>query len=159
MLNIMNNNIQIVDYTDQYKAAFKKLNEEWISAFFEMEAEDHKILDNPERYILPNGGFILIALHNNVPAATCAMVKTDDTTYELCKMCVSSALHGQGIGYAICKAAIEKSKRLHAKRIWLETNNQLKAAIQLYEKLGFKRIPITESKYKRVETMMDLNLE
>ena len=46
------NDIQIVNYTPEYQSAFKKLNEEWISNYFEIEDTDKLALDHPKEYIL-----------------------------------------------------------------------------------------------------------
>jgi hypothetical protein len=63
-MNDNKNEVKIVAYKPQYKEAFKALNEEWIKAFFIMEASDYKLLDNPEEYILNKGGHIIFALLN-----------------------------------------------------------------------------------------------
>lgn len=52
-------NVRIIPYESHYHEVFKTLNEEWISTNFEIEEADHKALDNPEEYILQNGGHII----------------------------------------------------------------------------------------------------
>ncbi|MEO5890826.1 MAG: helix-turn-helix domain-containing protein, partial [Ferruginibacter sp.] len=42
--------IQIIDYLPEHQHAFRALNEEWISAYFKMEAADYKALDDPKGY-------------------------------------------------------------------------------------------------------------
>src|SRR5690606_11575784 len=59
--------VKIVEYQSKYQSAFKALNEEWISTYFEMEDADYKALDNPKEYILDKGGKILVALYNDEP--------------------------------------------------------------------------------------------
>ena len=83
--------IEIVTYNSSYKEVFRDLNVEWISTYFKMEASDYKALDNPDSYILQNGGHILVALLNKEPVGVCALIKMNDTTYdfELAKMAVS----------------------------------------------------------------------
>jgi len=132
--------IRIIDYTPVYAADFRALNEEWISAHFEMEEADYKALDHPEEYILNKGGHIFIALYDDVAVGTCALIRMDDTTFELAKMAVSPKVQGKGIGFLLGNAVIEKARELGASRLYLESNTKLKPAIQLYYKLGFQRL-------------------
>jgi DNA-binding MarR family transcriptional regulator/N-acetylglutamate synthase-like GNAT family acetyltransferase len=150
--------VQIVDYTPQYQPAFKQLNEEWITQYFEMEETDYKSLDHPDSYILNKGGHILIALYNNEPVGACALIKMDNEMYELAKMAVSPKAKGKGIGFILGNAAIAKAKQLGAKKLYLESNTILKPAINLYHKLGFKKVTGVPSPYERcnIQMMMEV---
>jgi GNAT superfamily N-acetyltransferase/DNA-binding MarR family transcriptional regulator len=150
--------IKIVDYQRQYNAAFKQLNVEWITTWFKMEEADYKILDNPEEYVIDRGGCILFALFNGKPIGTCALVKTDDHTFELSKMAVSPKAKGKGIGWLLGNAAVEKAKKAGANRLYLESNTILEPAINLYHKLGFKRVAGLPSPYERSNIYMELYL-
>ncbi len=149
--------MEIIDYNPQFKAAFRQLNEEWITAWFKMEESDYKALDHPEEYILQKGGHIFFALINGKPVGTCALIKIGDSAFELAKMAVSPQAKGKGIGFLLGNAAIEKAKELGAKRLYLESNTMLKPAINLYYKLGFKKIAGPPSPYQRVDIQMELN--
>jgi DNA-binding MarR family transcriptional regulator/GNAT superfamily N-acetyltransferase len=151
-------NVSIVTYEPKYQEAFKQLNVEWITTWFKMEEADYKILDNPKEYVLDKGGHIIIALIDDKPIGTCALVKLDDQTFELSKMAVSPEAKGKGIGLLLGNAAIETAKRAGAGRLYLESNTLLKPAINLYNKLGFRRIPGTPSPYERSNIHMELNL-
>ncbi|WP_300687781.1 GNAT family N-acetyltransferase [Chryseobacterium sp.] len=159
-MNDINNEVKIIAYEHQYKEAFKTLNEEWIKTFFVMEAGDYKLLDHPEEQILEKGGYIAFALLNNEPVGTCALVKAGDKplSFELSKMAVSPKAQGKKIGYLLGNALIGKAKELNAQKVFLETNSILVPAIKLYEKLGFKHIPITDAGYDRVDVQMQLDL-
>src|SRR5687768_9609306 len=74
--------VQIVAYEDQYQAAFRFLNQEWISTYFQMEEADYKALDNPKGYILDKGGKIFVALYENEPVGVCALIKMNDPDYD-----------------------------------------------------------------------------
>lgn len=160
-MNDNNNEVKIVTYEPQYKEAFKALNEEWIKTFFVMEASDYKLLDNPEEHILNKGGHIVFALLNNEAVGTCALVKRNDNplTFELSKMAVSPKAQGKKIGYLLGTALVDLAKNLHAEKVVLETNSVLVPAIKLYEKLGFKHVPIVDAGYDRVDVQMELNLD
>jgi GNAT superfamily N-acetyltransferase/predicted transcriptional regulator len=150
--------VRIIDYQPQYLNAFKQLNVEWITTWFKMEEADYKTLDHPKEYILDNGGYIFFALYNDKPVGTCALVKKDDHTFELSKMAVSPEAKGKGIGWLLGNAAIEKAKESGMKRLYLESNTILKPAINLYYKLGFKKITGAPSPYERSNIHMELNL-
>lgn len=152
--------IEIVAYTNEYFEAFRELNEQWISRFFKMEENDHMALDNPREYILDKGGHIVVALYKNEPVGVCALLKKDDPQfeYELAKMAVSPEAQGKNIGWLLGKAIIEKAKALGASNIYLESNTILKPAINLYQKLGFKKIIGSSSPYERCNIQMELKL-
>ncbi|WP_343680980.1 GNAT family N-acetyltransferase [Chryseobacterium arthrosphaerae] len=152
--------VKIVPYEPQYKTAFKTLNEEWIRTFFVMEAGDYKILDHPEEEILAKGGHIVFALLNDEPVGTCALMKSghEPSVYELAKMAVSPKAQGKKIGYLLGKTLVDLAKDLNAGKVVLETNSVLVPAIKLYEKLGFRHIPITDAGYDRVDVQMQLDL-
>ncbi len=151
--------VQIIDYQPKHAAAFRKLNEEWITTYFKMEAADYKALDHPKEYILQKGGYILMAIYNNEPVGTCALIKMEDGGYELAKMAVSPEARGKNIGWLLGNAIIEKARSLGAHRLYLESNTILKPAINLYHKLGFKKITGPPSPYERANIQMELILD
>lgn len=152
--------VKIVPYKPIYADAFRKLNEEWITAYFKMEEADHKALDHPKEYILDKGGVILVALYDGEPVGVCALIKMDDPhyDYELAKMAVSPKAQGKNIGWLLGKAIVEKAKSLRAKRLYLESNTILKPAINLYHKLGFEKIAGRSTPYERCNIQMELTL-
>lgn len=152
--------VLIVEYEPQYQSAFKSLNEEWISTYFEMEEADYKVLDNPKEYILDKGGKIFVALYNNDPVGVCALIKINDSDYdfEMAKMAVSPKAQGKNIGWLLGQAVINTAKELGASKIFLESNTILKPAINLYQKLGFRKIAGHPTPYKRCNIQMELNL-
>lgn len=153
--------VQIVSYEPKYKNVFKSLNEEWISNFFEMEDADRKALDNPKKYILNKGGKILVALYKGEPLGVCSLMKMDDPEYdyEMAKMAVSPKAQGKNLGYLLGKEVIKTAKNLGASKIYLESNTALKAAVNLYYKLGFQKISGHPSPYQRVNIQMELDLK
>ena len=152
--------VQIVEYEAQYQHAFRALNEEWISTYFKMEAADYKALDNPQTYILDKGGKIFVALYNNEPVGVCALIKMNDPDYdfELAKMAVSPKTQGKRIGWLLGQAVADAAKVLGASKIYLESNTSLKPAINLYHKLGFKKVVGRSTPYERCNIQMELEL-
>lgn len=150
--------LEIVNYESKYAAAFRDLNKEWIEAFFEMETQDFKSLENPQEYILNPGGFIFIALLNKIPVGACALIKHENSEYELSKMAVTPKAQGQKIGQLLAEKIIQKASDSNIKKLYLITNSSLKPAISLYEKLGFKHVQNFKSVYKRGDVKMELFL-
>lgn len=152
--------VKIVPYKPIYADAFRKFNEEWISTYFKMEEADYKALDHPKEYILDKGGEIFVALYEDEPAGVCALIKMDDPEYdfELAKMAVSPKAQGKNIGRLLGQAIIEKAKSLGGKKIYLESNTLLKPAINLYYKLGFKKVAGRTTPYERCNIQMELDL-
>lgn len=156
----LSSEVVIVDYLPEYANAFKNLNVEWISTYFTMEEADHKSLDDPDGYILKKGGHILIALLHSEPVGVCALLKMDGREYdfELAKMAVSPRAQGRNIGWLLGTAALKKAKSLKAKKVYLESNTILKPAINLYNKLGFKKVVRQSSPYQRCNIQMEVTL-
>jgi GNAT superfamily N-acetyltransferase/predicted transcriptional regulator len=150
--------VEILNYLPEYQQAFKQLNEEWITQHFKMEETDHKSLDHPQEYILNKGGYILIALYKGEPVGACALIKMDVDRFELAKMAVSPKAKGKGIGYLLGMACIQKARESGAAKLYLESNTKLKPAINLYHKLGFKKISGLPSPYERCNIQMEMAL-
>lgn len=148
--------VQIVKYEPQYAAAFKALNQEWISTFFEMEEADYRSLDDPEGYILKKGGHILVALFEEKPVGVCALIKMEESEYdfELAKMAVSPLAQGRNIGWLLGQAALEWASDHGGKKLYLESNTILKPAINLYHKLGFQKVAGHATPYARCNIQM-----
>ncbi|TCN54532.1 GNAT family N-acetyltransferase [Flavobacterium circumlabens] len=150
--------VQIVAFEPKYLDAFKALNVEWISTYFEMEAADYKALDNPQEYILDKGGKIFVALYHDEPVGVCALIKMKDENYdfEMAKMAVSPKAQGKNIGWLLGQAIVNSAKEQGAKKIYLESNTILKPAINLYHKLGFQKVSGLATPYKRCNIQMEL---
>lgn len=150
--------VKIVDYSPAFQDDFKRLNCEWIERYFKLEEADHQSLDHPDEKILNPGGHIYMATKEAEVVGTCALIKADDGTYELAKMAVIDSYRGNGIGWLLGQAAIQKARELGAKTIFLESNTVLVPAIKLYQKLGFKKTVREPSPYARCNIQMELKL-
>lgn len=151
-------NIEILPFSQAHEVAFKELNLAWIQTHWEAEPADFKALDHPKENIIDKGGYIAVAVQNNVVLGTCALVKMDETTYELAKMAVSDFARGKGIGSMLGNAIVMKAHEFGATRIYLESNTVLKPALSLYRKLGFRPISSRPSPYGRCDIQMELVL-
>ncbi|MFN3214322.1 MAG: GNAT family N-acetyltransferase [Henriciella sp.] len=150
------------DYTPADATAFRDLNLAWIEAYFTVEPEDRAQLEDPQIHILDRGGAILIAEYAGEPVGTVGLVPGHgDGVLELIKMSARTDVQGKGIGRALMKAAMSKSRDMGAKQIWLETNTKLEAALALYRKFGFRELTgdeVTPTPYDRCNCQMLLDL-
>jgi putative acetyltransferase len=152
------NQIRLVPYAPEHRAAFRDLNVEWIVAHFELEAEDRRVLDDPEGEILARGGAILFALDGDTPVGTGALIPTGPHEFELAKMAVTARARGRGIGRALCLALLALARERGAERVELLSQTTLAAAVNLYRSLGFEEVPLGAVPYRRSNIRMVLRL-
>ena len=154
----MTPDLLILDYKPAHQPAFRALNHEWISHCFTIEPIDNEMLDDPESYILAPGGHIFMASYGGELVGTCALIKEHDSVYELAKMAVSPRAQGLGIGWALGQAILGKARQLGARQLELLSNSRLTPALKLYEKLGFRHVPVPPTPYQRTDVKMVLDL-
>ena len=150
--------INIVEYQPHHQQHFEQLNRQWIEKYFVMEPVDEFVLTNPEEALLKTGGAILMAEYDGEIAGTVALRKVDDTVYEFTKMAVDNKFQRKGIAEALSYASFKKAKELGADKVMLYSNSILTPAIRLYEKLGFKHLPVGSSGYQRSDVKMEISV-
>ena len=151
--------IEIIKFSDEYSKYFTALNMAWLQKYFVAEPIDQEILFNPKKYILNQGGFIFFAKVNKQIVGTFALIRINETVYELAKMAVEESFQGKKIGNKMLEFCIEEGKRLKADKIILFSNKKLEPAIHLYEKFGFKEVPLGNSEYQRANIKMEVNIK
>lgn len=152
--------VEIVEFQPSLAKAFADLNYEWIAAAYGIEEHDREILDNPENYIVKKGGQVFFALSDGEPVGTVAMVKSDESSFELAKMAVSPNSQGRGISNLLMKACIAFAREQGADTIILESNTKQATAISLYRKFGFVETALDpNSHYVRANIRMVLAID
>ncbi len=153
--------VEIVGYQPSLRKEFKRLNLEWLDQYFAVEPADLQVLDDPEGQVIANGGRILFAKLGRQVVGTVALLKHDDTTFELAKMAVTEKARGLQAGKSLALAAIEKARELNASRMILFTSPELVAAVALYRQLGFRTFKVSSADipFKRPSLAMQLRLE
>lgn len=151
-------NIEIIPYEAMYQQAFKSLNMEWLERYNLLEQIDVDMLNDPERYILDDGGNIFLARLNNEIVGTAGLVKEEDNTCELVKMCVHPDHRAKGISKLLIEACIAKAKDSGANRIILFSNHQLQAAQELYKQYGFNYVTLQDSYFVTADIKMELKI-
>ena len=133
----MDAGIQIIKYSSQYQSDFRRLNLEWLDKYNLTEAPDLMVLDDPQGTILDRGGYIWLAMADNKPVGSAALMKEREGEYELAKMAVTAAYRGRGISKQLIETCLDKAKEIGAKKLSLFSNHQLLIALKLYERYGF----------------------
>lgn len=150
--------ITVISYEKKYKPDFKRLNLYWLEKYGLTEQHDLDILDNPEEKIIIPGGCIFLALDNEKVIGTAGIAKEHNRVYELVKMVVDPAYHGQGIGKKLLEHCLTEAKKMDAEKIFLFSNSQLTTALKMYEKYGFKNVAVTDSPMLTADVKMELSL-
>src|ERR1700733_9498031 len=150
----------IQEYRPAHRAGIDALYRNWFTAHFQKPPEpvDELFLLQPEKTVLEHGGAILVALDGEKVAGMVALKKADSYSLELTKMAVAEEFRGQGLGEALCKAAVGKARSLGAKRIVLYSHRSLQPALHLYRKIGFEEVPLEEGIYSsfRCDVKMEM---
>ena len=87
------------------------------------------------------GSYYHVALLNDSIVGGGGIYPSDglpDETCELVKMYLLPQARGIGLGKKIITACLEKANAFGYQQIYLETMTELKAALKVYEKFGFK---------------------
>ncbi len=151
--------IIIVPYEKKFQPYFECFNRQWIETLFVMEPVDEFVLQHPETAIIEPGGAILMALYDGNIAGTVALRKISEHVYEFTKMAVDEKFRRLGIAESLSYASFEKARKLGATSIILYSNTKNGGAIKLYEKLGFKHLPVENDVYKRANVKMAIEFE
>jgi GNAT superfamily N-acetyltransferase len=119
----------------EYLQDFIRLNEAWISHYFEIEEVDRELARNPAR-IITDGSYIFTLLEEDQVIGVCALFKENDGVFQLARMAVSPEFRGKGYGDALINAAFMHLRKIKASRVYLLSNTVLAPAIALYKKHG-----------------------
>lgn len=155
--------VEMVEYTDELSMHFSRLNRAWIEKYFSLEQADWKLFMNPKK-VIADGGDIFFARLGPKIIGTVAILKQDASTYQIAKMAVDEAYQGMGVGKKLLEISIRRAADHGAQRITLKTNRKLKAAVKLYQQLGFVPVDadepsgVSSSEYARVDLVMQLDL-
>ena len=147
--------MEIVEFEPEHAAAFRALNEAWISRHFTLEAKDRQVLGDPQGQIIARGGRIFMALADGEAVGCSALLKMADGGYEVAKMTVTETLRGSGLGRLLMARCIAAGAQDGAPRLYLETNSSLAPALGLYRAMGFTDLEPDETEYARADVFME----
>ncbi len=100
---------------------------------------DHELEAPGEKYGPPSGRLYL-ALEDGEAVGCAALARNDDDYCELKRVYVRSAHRGKHISRALVLRAIEDARKIGYQHMRLDTFPFMKAAIRLYESLGFREV-------------------
>ncbi|WP_299667525.1 GNAT family N-acetyltransferase [uncultured Polaribacter sp.] len=147
---------KIIPFDKKYAKDFYNLNVEWLEKYFYVEPYDEKVLSNPQKFIIDNGGFIFFIKSKDKILGTIALIN-QNSYFELSKMAVSDTYQGLKLGQKLLEFCIEFAKKKKWKSITLYSHRKLKTAIYIYKKYGFKEVPLEkEVHYARADIKMIL---
>jgi N-acetylglutamate synthase-like GNAT family acetyltransferase len=132
------NDLRLVEYSDDLAATFYAINAEWIAAMFVLEPHDVAVLSNPRAHIIERGGAVLFVEDPSLGiVGTCALMPSEKGGMELTKMGVRSAAQGRKAGEFLLQKTIARAHDIGVEPLFLLTHHSCEAAIHLYEKAGF----------------------
>jgi N-acetylglutamate synthase-like GNAT family acetyltransferase len=148
--------VKIVKYTPELSKYFYSINAQWVNDMFYMEEYDEKILSNPQKYIINEGGQIWFAIHKELGViGTCAVKNFGENWYELTKMGVIDSARGLKAGEVLLKQVIKDTLTWDVDTLFLLTSSKCEAAIHLYEKNGFMHDESIKEKFKELYERSD----
>jgi putative acetyltransferase len=159
---------EIVTYRAEYRAAFERLNREFLESRWTLEPNDVRLLRDPFSAFVTTGGEVFFLLDQGHALGTCALRWEGADAggaplFELCKMAVDPTARGRGFGDLLVGAAVEAARGRGARQVYLLTHSTLSPAIALYEKHGFRItrrgvLPTSRREHSRADVEMTLEL-
>jgi GNAT superfamily N-acetyltransferase len=110
-----------------------------LSAIYPEQSTTHFRLDPAE--VSTGLGAFVIASVAELPVGCGAVRRIGDGVGEIKRMYVVPSARGRGIGRALLTALEEEARPLGLSRLVLETGARQHAAMAMYERAGFSRVP------------------
>jgi putative acetyltransferase len=137
---------------------FIRLNEEWITEHFSLEAADRALARNPGK-VITDGGSIFSLVRDGKVLGVCALFRESEHRFQLARMAVEREHRHQGYGGLLLGHAVSQARALGATSLYLLSNTALKPAIALYTKFGFTPVSTEQHpEYTRCNIVMELGL-
>lgn len=93
----------------------------------------------PGEYV-PPAGDLLLAWHGEDAVGVVALRRFDDGIAEMKRLYLSDAARGLGAGRRLAEQVVDSARSLGYRSLRLDTATSMKAAIRLYESMGFRRL-------------------
>ena len=125
---------------------------------YSTDSTDMDLTDIEESYSGNGGIFEVIENESKEIIGTSALFRINESTCMLRKMYLDKRYRKLGLGKKIMERILNFARDLNFKEIVLETNTSMIAAIQLYEKYGFKKIDNLDDTSSRCNLTMKKDL-
>lgn len=121
----------------------------WLGVDLGFQGFEAEIASLPGRYAQPEGAVLLLRDHGEGAAdagkaevvGCVAMRPLTGDDCEMKRMYLETHLRGMGLGRTLGDAIIARAKAAGYRRMMLDTLDHMGAALTLYDRLGFQRIP------------------
>ncbi|MCP4606582.1 MAG: GNAT family N-acetyltransferase [Proteobacteria bacterium] len=131
------------EHIDEVRALFREY-ERFLDTDLCFQSFEEELSNLPGEYASPDG-VLLLGLQEKKAAGCGALRKLGKEVCEMKRLFVRQEFRGLGLGKMLAKKLIEEAVRLGYATIRLDTLERLKAAIAIYELLGFEQ---TEPYYR-----------
>ena len=111
----------------------------WLNMDLSFQNIDNELSNFASMYGHPNGLFLL-AWNKSELAGGVGLRILEIKVCEMKRLFVYDQFTGKGVGRDLCVALIQEAINLGYQKMRLDTLGRMKAAIRLYENLGFKEI-------------------
>lgn len=154
-MNTAIDNIRLIDCEPNLLPHFERLNRHWIEKYFTIEPTDIDSLQHADKYILAQGGTIIFAAAGEEIVGTVALKPIDAATTEMTKLAVDVKFQGYKIGWRLVEEIMRLAAKQGYKKVVLYSNTILVPALNMYEKFGFREIPVEPGRYQRSNIKME----
>jgi len=100
---------------------------------------EEELASLPGKYAIPKGVILLAEVEGSI-AGCVAVRELKENICEMKRLYVKDKFRGLSVGKKLTVEIIEKAKKLHYKKMQLDTLERLETAMGIYQKLGFKKI-------------------
>ncbi len=151
--------MKIIQFEEKYRQDFIGFNTDWIvSNFGSLEEHDIETFEKIDEEIKA-GAMIFFAVENEIALATCMAKPMEEKTWEICKLGSNKKVPHKGAGSAVFEAAMNWALNHGAEKLFILSNSQLKPALHIYRKYGFKEIKLDNYEYVRGDIAFEYTKE
>ena len=130
--------VKTAKHLDETRQLFREY-ENFLGVDLCFQGFEEELARLPGEYASPKGS-LLLAVDGKNTAGCVALRPFNGDVCEMKRLYLRSEYRGVGLGRKLAKKIIEKAERIGYSSMWLDTFENLKEAVGLYESLGFKRV-------------------
>ena len=149
--------VEIIDYEERYKQDLEDISLPWLLEYDLLEPVDLEMLADPHRFIAGGGRVLLARCGREIVGMVMLELQGEDVC-EALKFGVKEAYRERGIGTALMEAVIQAARDAGQKTIVITSNHKLKAALRIYEKLGFEYVTYSDKWFQLSDIRMEREL-
>jgi GNAT superfamily N-acetyltransferase len=131
--------IAIAPMTPAQKGDFAAIWIPWLKGMGRApEAEDLEIMADPSAYYRATGGEAFLARLDGETVGAVAVKGLGDGGFEFCKLVVTEASRGHGVGRALIETCLAFSASAGGPALYLQSFKALDIALGIYRRMGFR---------------------